>query len=88
MVCSVTALVALTFAEPTDPPERSEYVDLLERHDCWTDAPPADVAIPGHVIVTEPNGATRYVGRRMVHRALEHVFEDKHPRMAVPAFCR
>jgi hypothetical protein len=88
MICAATGLAVLTYTEPVDPPERSQHLDLIERHGCWTDAQPADVEIPGHVIVTGPGGITRYAGPSMVHRALERVFDGKHPRLEVHAFCR
>jgi len=63
---------------------------LVEMHHCWTKEAPADMAgqIPHHAVVTIGAGLPEYVGRKRVGRALEHVFEHRHPEMTVHAFCR
>ena len=62
---------------------------LLDRHDCWSDRAPADMAgrLPGHVVVSSGAGAPHY-SARMVGPALDHVFRGKHPAMTVHGFCR
>lgn len=61
---------------------------LIEAHDCWTQAAPADVKVPGHVVVTR-DGHAVYGGRRLVAQSLEQVFEGvDHGIDAVNAFCR
>ena len=62
---------------------------LLDRHDCWSDRAPADMAgrLPGHVVVSSGAGAPHY-SARMVGAALDHVFHGKHPGLTVHGFCR
>ena len=62
---------------------------LLDRHDCWSDHAPADMAgrLPGHAVVSLGAGAPHY-SARMVGAALDHVFHGKHPALTVHGFCR
>jgi hypothetical protein len=63
---------------------------LVARHGCWSGEAPADMegVLPGHVVVTTPDGVTRYAGPRMVGRALDQVFSDVDHELTVHAFCR
>lgn len=63
---------------------------LADKYGCWTGEVPDDMKgkIPGHVIVTLPNGDLAYGGDRLVGRALVHVFERKEEGLHVHAFCR
>lgn len=73
-------------ATPPPPVVEIERVErLIDRHGCWTaDEPqPADVWIPGHVIVTNDLGTSRYAGPRAVGLALEGKFSG-----TVYAYCR
>lgn len=72
----------------TRPPAPGSPGDLVERHDCWTGAAPHDVDMPGHVVVTTPNGTARYAGPRMVGLALDQVFAGADNGLTVHAFCR
>jgi len=71
--------------------ERPEVSDspaaLLAEHDCWTGEAPADVVIPGHVVVSV-DGEARYGGERMVGKALEQVFDGVDHGLTVWGFCR
>lgn len=60
---------------------------LIQQHDCWTSEAPADVTVPGHVVVTR-NGRAVYGGPRLVKQALEQVFDGIDHGMTVSAFCR
>lgn len=74
-------------AVPAQQPSAAER--LVERHGCWTGAAPADVEVPGHVVVTWPGAVSAsYGGRRAVGAALEHVFGDERRGMVVHGFCR
>lgn len=59
---------------------------LADVHGCWSSGQPP-VPIPGHVVVTRPDGRTVY-SARLVGPALDHVFKGAHPRLVVHAFCR
>jgi hypothetical protein len=60
---------------------------LIEQHGCWTGEAPADVTIPGHVVVTR-DGRVVYGGPRLVGQALGQVFEGEEHGLDVHAFCR
>ncbi len=62
---------------------------VLQRHDCWTGAAPADMQgrAPGHVVVTRAD-RVRYGGPRLVGVALRHVFEEPVAGLSVQGFCR
>lgn len=70
--------------DPPVPPSTS----LVVAHDCWTGKAPADVTIPGHVVVTLPTGEVRYGGERLVSKALRQLFDGEHHGLTVHAFCR
>jgi len=76
--------------EVTRPPAPGSPRALIEQHDCWTGAAPADMAgrLPGHAVVTVGAATPAYVGTNGVGPALEHVFEQRHPNITVHAFCR
>lgn len=72
-------------------PEPSVAEVLIEEHDCWTGAAPADMegVVPGHVVMTLKNGKTVYHADRGVEAALQHVFDKPLPGITeVHAFCR
>lgn len=69
-------------------PSPSAAAHLVQRHDCWTGAAPGDVTLPGHVVVTLPDGETVYGGERLVGRALAQVFDGADHGLTVHAFCR
>lgn len=61
---------------------------LVERHGCWTgEAPPAMAGqVPGHVVVTAPDGAP-HLSVRWVGPALEQVLGERDHGLTVHAFC-
>lgn len=72
-------------------PATTRVEALVREHECWTGEAPTDMEgkVPGHVIVTRPGDDGPVVGGEvLVGRALEHVFEGRHPRLRVHAFCR
>lgn len=62
---------------------------VVEAHDCWAGAAPADMVgvIPGHVVVTVDQ-EVRYAGERMVGLALEQTFGGVDHGLVVHGFCR
>lgn len=60
---------------------------LVEAHDCWTGEAPADVEVPGHVVVTVGND-TIYGGPRLVGKALSQIFDGANHGLVVHGFCR
>ena len=56
--------------------------------ECWTGTAPEGVKIPGRVIYQLPNDGAKVGGPKMVHKALEQLFEDVDHNMEVIAFCR
>lgn len=60
---------------------------LLEQHGCWTDAAPADVVRPHHVVVTVGT-RTFYAGRAMTEKALDQQFGGTDHGLIVRGFCR
>lgn len=81
---------AATQSEPHKPPAAGSPREIAERHNCWTDAPPADMVgeIPGHVLISEPGGLAVVGGRRLVHQALDQVFNGTDHGLTIHAFCR
>jgi len=62
---------------------------LIAEHECWTGRAPDDVVVPGHAVVTLPNGKVRYVRAKGLGRALEQVFSPAADTgLRVHAFCR
>jgi hypothetical protein len=64
---------------------------LVERHDCWTGEAPADVEVPGGVVMRLYGGwAPRfYASDVMVGSALDHLFTSPNAAIGeVYAFCR
>ncbi len=63
---------------------------LIAAHDCWTNDAPADMVgvLPGHVVVTLPNGVPVYGSERMVGRALDQVFGDAEHGLTVAGWCK
>ncbi len=61
--------------------------DLIAANDCWTGEAPADVEVPGHVVVSA-EGEARYAGERMVGKALEQLFDGADHGLQVHGFCR
>lgn len=75
--------------DPPPPPARVGSPEwVMEEYDCWDSGETAPVKIPGHAVVMIDGGDPRLVGPRLTGRALEHVFEGKHPNLQVIAFCR
>jgi hypothetical protein len=64
----------------------SEVDGLLASGACWAGQAPADVEIPGHVLMRVGAGDTTY--STQVDRALADVFESDDPAVTVTAFCR
>lgn len=79
--------------EEVSEPGRStaaEVEALVAAHDCWVGEAPEDMAgtVPRHVVLTRPQDDGPVLGgERLVARALAHVFEGRHPRLRVHAFC-
>ena len=81
---------------PRTPPAPTEdpVARLVEQHDCWRGAAPADMQgqLPGHVVLTirtESGNRTRFAGARWIGPALDEVFgHDQGAVVAVHAFCR
>lgn len=85
----MTGVMAPHQAVPTAPAEPSRAEVLIKKHDCWTGEAPADVEIPGHVVLTLKNGKTVYEGSLGVEAALQHIFDAPLPGIKeVHAFCR
>ncbi|WP_248582565.1 hypothetical protein [Nocardioides sp. InS609-2] len=65
---------------------------LVVEHGCWTRAegPPADMVgvLPGHSVVTLPNGDTVYVGADLTGAALEQEINGVDNGLIVRGFCR
>jgi hypothetical protein len=62
---------------------------LIADHDCWSGKAPADVTIPGHVVLMRDGAvAPVYGGARMVGLALDQIFDGKAHGLTVYAFCR
>lgn len=61
--------------------------ELIEQNDCWTGEAPADVEVPGHVVISTVKGA-RIAGPRFVNMALEQIFEGTDHNLVVHGFCR
>lgn len=76
-------------ADRTHAPADGSPAALIDAHDCWTGAAPADMVgvLPGHVVVTV-DGVTRYAGQRMVGKALDQTFGNKDHGLTVVGFCR
>lgn len=65
--------------------------ELIAEHSCWSGRAPADMEgkLPGHVVITRPGAAAPTLGGpEDVGRAMEKVFDGRHPRLQVHAFCR
>lgn len=65
--------------------------DLFGQHECWTGAPPADLAgtIPPAALVTLPGAFMPTYGPEHVGAALDHVFgAHPTPGLIVHGFCR
>ena len=93
------ALSAVLFGnDPTDtdpeyhPGSRPTAVEvgpaMVQGHDCWVHEAPPGVSIPGHVVVTTPEGRTVYGGPRLTGLALEQVFDHIDHGLTVWGFCR
>lgn len=88
----LVALGAVAFGE--DAPKPTPYVakvnGLVDSHECWTSTPPADMRgkIPGHVVVTLPDGRPVYGGDALVSRALEQQFNGVPHGLKIHGFCR
>lgn len=71
---------------------RYEFPDrtaqLLDQHDCWTGEAPADVEIPGGVVLTLPGKSEPQFSRRLVGPALEQIFGDGTTEYRIHGFCR
>lgn len=63
---------------------------LLDQHHCWSGEAPKDMRgqIPGHVVVTRPDGSTTYAGRRLTGQALGQLFAGERHGLTVWGFCR
>lgn len=63
---------------------------IAAKHDCWMGEAPANVEVPGHVVVRyEGEVAAKYRGAKAVGEALEQTFDNKdHGIAEVYAFCR
>lgn len=74
-------------------PEPSPVAMMIAKHHCWSGEGPAGV-IPGHAVVTMPNGELRYVGHKLTGWALDQLPKEvtgKAPvdhGLEVHAFCR
>lgn len=61
---------------------------LAAADDCWTGAAPADVTIPGHVVVTDAKGRTFKGGEATVAAALDQTFNGADAGLTIHAYCR
>jgi hypothetical protein len=59
--------------------------ELIDAHDCWTDAAPADMVgkFPAHAIV-----GGKYVGKRLTDQAFDQAIGGHDHGLTVSAFCR
>ncbi len=75
---------------PTSEPAPSRVEHLLDVHDCWSGAAPAEMRhrIPGHVVVTTRRGRTVYGDPRLVGKALDQEFAHKRAGLTIHGFCR
>jgi hypothetical protein len=73
-----------------DDAEPSRVERLVERHNCWTGDAPADVEIPGGVVMSLVGQGPRYFATdERVGQALDHMFTADDPAIAVVhGFCR
>lgn len=79
----VAAFAALDKDEGPTPEE------LISQHDCpWSNAALVDVIYPGHVVVTDESGETRYAGRETVELALDQDIGGRYHGLTVHAYCR
>ena len=88
----VSTLQAATADRPIAPPAPTRAQELIEAHDCWTGAAPADMegVLPGHVVATRA-GRQAVHSRRLVGPALDQLFAEPTERtrtLVVHAFCR
>ena len=93
-VIGISSLEAATADRPVAPPAPTRAERLIETHDCWSGAAPADMkgVLPGHVVATRPGRQAVY-SRRLVGPALDQLFAEPsdsagQPRLVVHAFCR
>ena len=77
-------------ADTNRPVVKRSPAALVAKHHCWTGVAPADMVgeLPGHVVVTSPNGNPAYGGERMVGKALDQVFGGVDHGLTVAGFCR
>ena len=88
VVLGLAALLARDEAITIEPAQPSLAEILADTHGCWTGEAPADMQgkIPGHVVMTLPDGRTVY--STDVGRAMAHIFETPERGLTVFAFCR
>lgn len=87
-------VVVLMIARPADAghlrmvPNHDRAERLLKVHHCWQHDAPADVEIPGHVVLDLPAGRTVYGGPKLTGRALDQQFDGKDHGFRIWGFCR
>lgn len=87
-VVILTILVPSTSKDSVDRPDPKGSADyFIQKYDCWTSEGPKNV-VPGHAVITFPNGKTRYVGSLGVEAALQQIFADADYGLTVHAFCK
>lgn len=77
----------LSWDEPGDIPTITSTERLMDKADCWTGEAPADVEVPGHVLINTPTGP-RVAGPAKVGQALEQIFDGADHNLDIVAFCR
>jgi hypothetical protein len=69
--------------------EPDAVATMFAAHDCWTGKAPADVFVPGHVVLTRGANGPEYLGEVWVGKALGQLFNDVDAGIVkVHGFCR
>lgn len=94
-LCIVAVIVMFQYdpsgyREPVKPHAEGSPAAMAEENDCWTGSAPADMVgkIPGHVLVTKPNGKRVVGGPVLVGKALDQQFAGEDHGLIIHGFCR
>jgi hypothetical protein len=89
LVIVVLSQVGLDVYVERGPPADTYVQQLIKDHHCWTGEAPADVIIPGGVLIRDGTGTVTFSDAGgVVGAALDDVFGTDNPRFSVVAFCR